>query len=352
MAQLGPSPHIRPGGMMPPNGGPGMGPMNLGQPQSQQQGPPTPGYQQQQQQHNPGGRPPSRTNTPRSGMMSHAHASPSLAARQTPGLPGGPPSMGPGGQGMMSMAPGGISGMVGGVNVNPDQMNNEIMTIPQNSLNALKLELGCGDKELSNLSMSEKNRIINTWKQRQRKDGQGPPGMMQAPGQPGQQPQRPGAQPPQQRIKRNSTSPGEEHETLPRNESSPPDRKRVRRSPAEPPAMVPIPYAHPGQHPPSQQQQQQGQPPNQPQMSAQQQQQMNLLMQQRGMGGMNGMQMGVPPPQQQQQHPGLQGPMVGPSPSMMQMGGGNVMMSPQQQQMHVRNGFLDTISLHCRWALV
>lgn len=65
--------------------------------------------------------------------------------------------MGPGGQGqgMMNMAPGGISGMVG-VNVNPEQMNSEIMQIPQNTLNDLKLELGYGDKELSNLSMMEK----------------------------------------------------------------------------------------------------------------------------------------------------------------------------------------------------
>ncbi|KAF8972729.1 hypothetical protein BDZ97DRAFT_854083 [Flammula alnicola] len=180
--------------------------------------------------------------------------------------------------------------------------------------------------------------------------------MMQA-GQQGQQ-QRPGG--PQQRIKRNSTSPGEEHETLPRNESSPPERKRIRRSPAEPPAMAPISYPHSGQQQPGHQQsgqppqQQLGQLPNQQQMSAQQQQQMNSLMMMRAQVPMNsGVPMGGgpgggPPPQQQQsqqqQHLGppplpLGQPPVGMPPGLMQMGihPPGSMMSPQQQhqqQMH------------------
>jgi hypothetical protein len=75
-----------------------------------------------------------------------------------------------------------------------------------------------------------------------------------------------------------------QHETLPRSDASPPERKRVRRSPAEQtPAMQPISYPH---HP--QQQQQQQQPgPGQGQGQPSQPQQQNL-----------------PPQQQQQNQPG------------------------------------------------
>lgn len=159
MSQLGgPSPHMAPmnrvGGMMPPNGGPpGMSPMNNGQPQLQQQGPPTPGYQHQAPP-NQGGRPPSRTTTPRSGMMTDP--SPSLAARQTPG---GPLGMGSAGQSSMGMA-GGMGGNNGMMHGSTDQMNHEVMQIPQSILNSLKGELGYGDKDMSNLSNPEKVCVI------------------------------------------------------------------------------------------------------------------------------------------------------------------------------------------------
>ncbi|KIM44375.1 hypothetical protein M413DRAFT_351741, partial [Hebeloma cylindrosporum] len=148
MAQLGnpgPSPHLMNRGMLPPppqNGGP-QPPQTPGQQQGQLpqgQGPPTPGYQPQQQQQQ-GGRPPSRTNTPRSGIMSHA--SPSLASRQPP-----PPGHGPQQQGAGPM-PGGSR---------EDAVNGEIMVIPSSTMTVLKQELGIGDKELSSLSMNEKVR--------------------------------------------------------------------------------------------------------------------------------------------------------------------------------------------------
>ena len=150
MAQLGgnpgPSPHLMNRGMLPPppqNGVPPPQSQTPGQQQGQLpqgQGPPTPGYQPQQQ------RPPSRTNTntPRSGIMSHA--SPSLASRQPP-----PPGQGPQQQGGAGPIPGGSR---------EDAVNTEIMIIPQNTMNVLKTELGLGEKELSSLTMNEKVCIL------------------------------------------------------------------------------------------------------------------------------------------------------------------------------------------------
>lgn len=91
-------------------------------------------------------------------------------------------------------------------------------------------------------------------------------------GQPGQQQQQ---QQPQRMNKRSSNSPGEDNDNQPRNESSPPERKRVRRSPMEqanngnPGNMTPMGMGYPPQqqqqgHPGQQlQQQQQGGPPPQ-----------------------------------------------------------------------------------------
>lgn len=66
--------------------------------------------------------------------------------------------MGPGGQGPNNMGmPGGMgnnSGMIPGSS--PDQMNHDIMQIPQIIMNSIKQELGYGDKDISNLSMNEK----------------------------------------------------------------------------------------------------------------------------------------------------------------------------------------------------
>lgn len=168
MAQLGPSPHMVPNpmsrGIPPPgNGGPGMqiGPMNPGMQPQPNGGPPTPGYAQQQ-----GGRPPSRTQTPRGPGAMMPTPSPSLAPRQTPG--GGPPGMGPGSGPMQP----GHSMMGGGMMGGPPQMgipmgmpppgnndaiiNSEIMTIPQNTFNQLKGELGFEEKDIASLNMAEK----------------------------------------------------------------------------------------------------------------------------------------------------------------------------------------------------
>lgn len=98
-------------------------------------------------------------------------------------------------------------------------------------------------------------------------------------GQPGQQQQQ---QQPQRMNKRSSNSPGEDNDNQPRNESSPPERKRVRRSPMEqanngnPGNMTPMgmgyppqqqQQGHPGQQLQQQQQQQGGPPPqNMPMM--------------------------------------------------------------------------------------
>jgi len=134
----GPSPnmthaHMSRTGMLPPNGGlPAMNPMNPGQQPTQQPGgPPTPGYPQQQQQQQGGGRPPSRTNTP-GGMI---HSSPSLAPRQP--LPDG----------------------MGGGAVSENNINAEVMRIPQVVMNALKRDIGLGDKDLATLTMQEKVRF-------------------------------------------------------------------------------------------------------------------------------------------------------------------------------------------------
>jgi len=193
MAQLGPgpiagpSPHMQPmsinrGSMPPPmmNGGP----PQQGQPGQQSQpqapgGPPTPGYPNQNQNPNggpghpqQGGRPPSRTNTPRNSMMTHP--SPSLAARQTPvnAGPGQNSGQGP----MVGVIPGmgGMSTPLGNPNPNmpgsgnggapghstENSVNAEILQIQTTSLNGLKNELGLGDKDLGQLSMQEKVSFI------------------------------------------------------------------------------------------------------------------------------------------------------------------------------------------------
>lgn len=82
--------------------------------------------------------------------------SPSLAARQTPG---GPLGMGSAGQSSMGMA-GGMGGNNGMMHGSTDQMNHEVMQIPQSILNSLKGELGYGDKDMSNLSNPEKVCVI------------------------------------------------------------------------------------------------------------------------------------------------------------------------------------------------
>ncbi|KAF8647758.1 hypothetical protein AX16_006593 [Volvariella volvacea WC 439] len=202
MSQLGPP---TPGlshmnrGMPPPQGGPaGMNPMLI--PGGQPGGTPTQPFQTV-------GRPPSRTATP--GQGGSIQPSPGLAARQPP-----PPT----------------------AVLTDNTWMAEFNAIAPQILSQLKAEVGLSSKENTHLTPLDKQRIVATLRQR-RKPGEGmhmaqpavPPRapQLQAPPQPIQQLQG------QPQRKRNSTSPGEEHETLPRNESSPPERKRLRRSPLD-----------------------------------------------------------------------------------------------------------------------
>ncbi|KAI8985655.1 hypothetical protein BD414DRAFT_537151 [Trametes punicea] len=215
------------GNMLPPSGP--TGPM--GNPQHT----PQPAYQQLV------GRSPSNPGSPASAMTAR---SPSLAHRQPPTV---------------------------------EMLNAEINRMPPPTLQKIKQDMGLGDKDVASFTPEEKQQLVNLFR---RSNSMKPPNMpgpsagpssqpgpspMQYPAglrtpqmtpnaQPqGQQPlQPPQGQSQQQRgAKRNSTSPGQEAEQLPRNESSPPDRKRARRSPggeqAQQPPMTPmIPPPQPG----------------------------------------------------------------------------------------------------------
>ncbi|EPQ56188.1 hypothetical protein GLOTRDRAFT_115545 [Gloeophyllum trabeum ATCC 11539] len=216
--------HMNRGGMPPPNG------TQPGMPNSAHQTP------------QPPFRSPSRPSTP--GQNSITHASPSMAARQTPNL------------------------------AQHELINNEFRQVPMQALPQLKQEIGLGDKDLQAFTVQDKHNIIQAWRRRVQKPPQGQPNAvagpsgtpMMAPGNPRLQPnqqqgQPQGMAPGQQRpIKRNSTSPAEEQDSLLRTDSSPPDRKRPRRSPnpehqqqqqgqqqqqSQQPAMAPFPHAHP-----------------------------------------------------------------------------------------------------------
>ncbi|KIY65703.1 hypothetical protein CYLTODRAFT_57222 [Cylindrobasidium torrendii FP15055 ss-10] len=211
----------------PPNG-------NFRPPQQQRPGPPfqSPTLSQQQRPHQPGsmlppgqqggpgypqplgGRPPSRTGTPGQSMM--------------------PPQ-----------------GMVQGMNPHIQSIETEFRNISPQVLNTLRQEVGLDNKDISMYTMDDKQRVVSQYRSRvSHSHPRGPPNMnhnkpgappgppmmhanpnqrtmggpllLQPPnGPPGQQ-SRPG--------KRGSLSP-EETPGEPRNDSSPPDRKRPRRSP-------------------------------------------------------------------------------------------------------------------------
>lgn len=115
---MGPSPHLmhmNRGGMLPPNV-PQQG-MNPGQQT------PTTSYQQLT-------RPPSRTATP-GGSSGMPHPSPSMTARQPPGITGNDPRQ-------------------------EGSINNELMNIPASMLQQLKLEVGLTDKDLPSFSLQDK----------------------------------------------------------------------------------------------------------------------------------------------------------------------------------------------------
>ncbi|KAH6915746.1 hypothetical protein BKA70DRAFT_469207 [Coprinopsis sp. MPI-PUGE-AT-0042] len=196
----GPSPLLgRPGGMLPPNGGPppqGMMMPPQGGPMLQN-GTPT----QQFQQIPNNGRPPSRTNTPQ--MQNMMQQSPSMANRQV---------------------------------VTDNTIVADFSRLPPQQVALLKAEVGLDNKDPSQLTIQDKRRILQHHINRSRAPNAaaGPSNPALPTNQPPRgplQPQQPQQQP--QRGKRPSTSPGEEHDTLPRTESSPPERKRPRRSPME-----------------------------------------------------------------------------------------------------------------------
>jgi hypothetical protein len=221
MGQLGPSPHLAHmnRGMHPPNGPQGMPQSGMGG--GQPTNTPTPSLQNL-------GRPPSRTATPGQNSMM-VHASPSMASRQPPG----------------SMVPN------ADIRQQTDMINGEIQRLNNSgALAAIRQEAGMADKELSHLTLDDKQRLLALARQRSRSVKPGQPGPNNAAA--GPSGSNPSMQPPNQRNqppqpsrpnKRNSTSPGEEHGELPRNESSPPDRKRVRRSP-EQTSMTSMSYPH------------------------------------------------------------------------------------------------------------
>ncbi|KAG6836502.1 hypothetical protein H0H93_007431 [Arthromyces matolae] len=341
MGQPGPSTHLSQlnrGGMLPPNQG--MNPMNP-------QGPLTGGAPQYPQI----GRSPSRAATPSQGQGGMIHQSPSLANRQPPG------------PGNIQMPPG--SG---------DSMNAQLMSMPQALVNQITKELNIEGKDISTFTMQDKTRILSLYRSKYMQPQPGNPGggppenaaagpsnpMMQMPNQ--QQAQRIPQQRSQlqQRAKRNSTSPGEEHESLP-HDSSPPANKRVRRSPMEPPAVPPTPNYNPQQQPGNHPQQHGGMMINGPQG-------MMPMRGPPGPMGMNGGGPGGPPPGQPLMGspmnlggmgmgmgpvsgtgPGPGGPGPGPQPPMMQnlqhMGGpmppqmgppGGLTPHMQNQQMQAR----------------
>ncbi|KAH9941966.1 hypothetical protein B0H21DRAFT_824299 [Amylocystis lapponica] len=220
--------------------------------------------------------------------------------------------------------------------------NQELVRYPPQLLNQLKQEAGLGDKDLPSLSADEKQRILaiarrrgigkpNVGPQGPSNAAAGPSGSnqaMQHPGQPQRNPQMPGGPQPQQtqgqqssqqqqRMNKRSTSPGPDHDQA-RNDS-PPDRKRLRRSPAgqepsQPPPMAPMmPYTHSGQP---------GGPAGTPQMP-------NSMMQRpmsfQGRPGMPNMSV------QGMSMQSMGGQQITMSPGMMNHPGPGGMMNPQQQ---------------------
>ncbi|GBE89455.1 predicted protein [Sparassis crispa] len=238
MAQLGvpgvPQVQMARGGMLPPNG---------------PQGPMLPAQQTPQMSFQGLARSPSQPGSPAPNTIAR---SPSMnAARQA-------------------------SGMAAQALAN--EVNQELNRIPAAVLNQIKEEVGLADKDYPSLTTEDKQRMIAAARQRAMRQGQpgrpppsGPTNATAGPSTPSMQPpmqhpmQQRNAQPlqstpqqqqqPQRGNKRSSTSPGQEPEQLPRSDASPPDRKRVRRSPAngdqpqpQPPPMAPmVPFPHPSQ---------------------------------------------------------------------------------------------------------
>lgn len=267
------------------------------------------------------GRPPSRTSTP-GGVMVHG-SSPSMPNR-APMMGVGVGGMQQGGGGVNGQGQPGQPGMMGPPPSSPGALNAELMNIPMANVMQLQSDLGMNPRDLGALSVQEKAQVVELWRAKTKAGGMG---SMVRP---------PSRQMRQQGQKRNSTSPGEEHETLPG--ASPPANKKMRRSPADVGMGVGgmgvgvgvggvisgSPYGHGGpggSHPP-------------PQGHAAQ---LGMMMR------ANGVHTGPPPPggpqQQQQQQPqgGPPGQGQGQGHMMMgqPMGGIGMHPSPNMQQLHV-----------------
>ncbi|KAI0339694.1 hypothetical protein BDW22DRAFT_1399974 [Trametopsis cervina] len=178
----------------------------------------------------------------------HVGQSPLLAQRQPPTIPGGNRNV----PEIRQLHESGV--------------NSDVLRIDAQRLPVLKDELGLGTVDLPSMTMEDKSKLLSLAKERgwlhPAKPG-GPPNAAAGPSNrnqpmgPGQQRPPPGtqfAQPgqnQQQRIKRNSTSPGEENEQL-QNDSSPPANKRLRTSPSgpdQPPPMAGLMPGYPPQQP-------------------------------------------------------------------------------------------------------
>ncbi|KAH9066844.1 hypothetical protein EDB87DRAFT_1588558 [Lactarius vividus] len=238
MGPLGPSPMNR--ATMPPPNGPQhpQGPGSVGSAHQT----PTPTYQQLVRPH-------SSHDTSSQNHM-NPHPSPAMSGRLPPGQER--PHM--------------------------DSLDAELASYPPDLMGEAKLRAGLGEKEAQSLTMDEKQRIIQHARLKQEgplSNGAGPPpganmhGSLQNRAQPMQQQL---SMQQQRGAKRNSTSPGEEHETLPRNDQSPPDRKRPRRTPNPTEQQQQQHQQQQQQHQQQHQQSQQPQPQPQPQQQPQQQQ--------------------------------------------------------------------------------
>lgn len=311
------------GGMLPPNG-----PQNLG-----------PAQHNQYQQH---GRSPSQPGSPAQNSVMPS-PSPSLASRQIQG-------------GLMQPA--------------EHAFQNELLRVPSDVMQRLRQEAGIGEKDLLSMTTDERQRLVNLVKQRQMQSKPGGPGAptptnaaagpsgihqmppphqqrnppLMPPGQQGgpqpllqsqaqQQAQAQQAQAQQQAqqprgAKRNSSSPGQEQERLPNTDTSPHERKRMRRTPTntdQPPSQAPPmvalapgpPYSHPSQP---------GGPGGPPMPNGM----MRPIVSFPGQPGMHGM--SGNPGLNMSMGPSMTGPPGGMSPSMMHPGQNGLMNYKQSMQ--------------------
>ncbi|RXW24852.1 hypothetical protein EST38_g1027 [Candolleomyces aberdarensis] len=222
-------------------------------------------------------------------------------------------------------------------------LRNDLSKWPPHQLQQAKSEVGIPpDKDNNALNLNEMKKLLEFSQRRFPKPPTpgGPSNMMHPPPnlqqRPPQQLQQMQQHPQGRSIKRNSTSPGEEPDNIPSG-SSPPDRKRLRRSP-ENASMVPK-GATPMPYPQTPQQMSAGPPPGQqqglpPPGHPQQQPPPNMILRgniglqpgqmppQMTMNGQPNMMMGQQGPQGQQGMGGMQGGQMAPQGQMGPPAGG------------------------------